>query len=746
MDRKRCLNAAKDGQVEVVSSIIDEAKKKAPPLNNVAYDMLSVASANNQISIVEKILSEGINVDGWNHSGQTSLYKACKSRHADWKIVKFLLDKGADVNKEVKGGWTPLAAACHYGKLEVINLLIEHGASLHWKTSEGNTPLAIAVYKKRVEVCLLLLRRGAEVDGTTKGGFSPLMISAQQGNTEISRILLGFGAHLKKRNDLGFTPLMLAAQNGHVKLVEIFLSQSIDCLYDSNDRGFTSLMLASDKGHLDTVRLLLSHMDGGNNSSSQTGVGVLMLAVNSGHKHVVQYLLDCREFLVNQADYQGVAALHLSAQSGDWEMSSLLLNYGATVDQRTSTGATPLMVASSNGHTTIAKLLINHGAQLDIIMNEENGFAALDWAVSQGHLVTVQSLLEAGASVTKNATALAEGFGNIEMVESLKEEDIKRPKIEHEAKRSASQNVPEASINYMVRETESQTSVSTNLGAFKAMKYQEMKKDEANSKITVTNVPTQTNTLPCKISFAQPKSIVTQKHEKEANLIGGDATFPSVRTVNVSTVTSPGASSTQPNLSVAEGPKEKTKAFTTETSNGRSNEKFDQTRMSVAEKQARGVSVLPSVITTKTVFTPNVSLPQPLSSVPEQQKEASKVLRTNIASSSTISHPRHTMARGATSVDSTPSTRDFSKDSTAMTHSSSAPAKMSELHELVQHLSSDPQRPPLILIHGYVDKRTINISDVDTVGLDQVNIFDHSRKGPEKPDDDDEDEEEGGED
>ena len=58
--------------------------------------------------------------------------------------MKFLLEKGADVNAPLRKGDTPLMKAVDGNDLALLNLLLEHGADVNAKGRKGRTPLSRA--------------------------------------------------------------------------------------------------------------------------------------------------------------------------------------------------------------------------------------------------------------------------------------------------------------------------------------------------------------------------------------------------------------------------------------------------------------------------------------------------------------------------------------------------------------------------------------------------------------------------
>ena len=78
-------------------------------------------------------------INSKDSNGETALHKA--SRVGDVRLVKYLIEKGAQVNAKAKTNFTPLHEATNYFHLEVSTILIDNGAELEAKDDSGWTPL-----------------------------------------------------------------------------------------------------------------------------------------------------------------------------------------------------------------------------------------------------------------------------------------------------------------------------------------------------------------------------------------------------------------------------------------------------------------------------------------------------------------------------------------------------------------------------------------------------------------------------
>lgn len=94
--------------------------------------------------IVKDLLNQGADVNVTNYKGQTALHCAAKAGFVE--PVRILLAHGANVNAQDRDGDTPLHTACrssiknHQRLQQVVDVLIQNGASLLEKNRQGRTP------------------------------------------------------------------------------------------------------------------------------------------------------------------------------------------------------------------------------------------------------------------------------------------------------------------------------------------------------------------------------------------------------------------------------------------------------------------------------------------------------------------------------------------------------------------------------------------------------------------------------
>lgn len=123
---------------------------------------LICASADGSISLIERWLAEGADINGESKDGRTPLIAA--TERGPLNTVNFLLKKGADINLESTVGRTALIAAVEGGRLNVVNYLLHKGADVNYRNVRDQTATSAAIANGLVQVFRVLLAGGANVE------------------------------------------------------------------------------------------------------------------------------------------------------------------------------------------------------------------------------------------------------------------------------------------------------------------------------------------------------------------------------------------------------------------------------------------------------------------------------------------------------------------------------------------------------------------------------------------------------
>jgi ankyrin repeat protein len=354
------MSAVWYGDLEMVQILLDcKADVSARSVNNyapihyVSQGPLSLTTPHDipQLfpDIARLLLGHGADLNARTNGGWTPLHAAAGCRmvvfvsvtrakdnesQARWrvaaeeesvKVVRVMLEHGADVGAEDNEGRIPLHAAMFNGTVDVVQVLLEYGANVGAKDNEGQTPLHMAVDYGRVEIVRMLLEHGANVGAKDNEGRTPLYLAVDYGKVEVVRMLLEHGANVSAKDNKGRTPLHVAVGYWKVEVVRMLLEHGANVGAKDNE-GKTLLHLVAEDGTLETVRMLLEH-----------------------------------GATVGAEDNKGRTPLHEAARMGRVEVERVLLEHGANVGSEDNESRTPFQIASANGDNEIIKLLSEHG-------------------------------------------------------------------------------------------------------------------------------------------------------------------------------------------------------------------------------------------------------------------------------------------------------------------------------------------------------------------------------------------------
>ena len=324
------------------------------------------------------------------------------------KVVRLLLENGADVEAKTKDGDTVLHLMASQGREAVVQLLLEKGADVEAKDDVyGYTALHMATQEGHETVVRLLVEKGAsvskKVEGVINSGWTALHFASCHGYEVVVRLLVNNGADVEAKDNDGNTPLHYAAWDRSEAVLRLLLEIGANIEAKNND-GRTAVQKAAGCGQEAAVRLLLDHTGVESNSEKLLQTAQLHNAVGRGDEATVRLLLE-KGADVTAKDNRGGTALHWAAENGHKAVVSLLLEKGEDIEAKDTFGATALHIAAERGHEAMVQLLLEKGA--DIKAKDETGEIALHYAAENGHEAVVRLLLEKGDDVNaedKNGT------------------------------------------------------------------------------------------------------------------------------------------------------------------------------------------------------------------------------------------------------------------------------------------------------------------------------------------------------
>lgn len=143
-------------------------------------------------------------VDSTDEVGYTPLHWALIREN--WEIAKFLIVKGADVNRQGTDGGSPMHCAANHENIEIIKLLLKNGAQKDLKNIWGNTPLCLASQRGCIKTVQFLISNGANISSKSNEGWTPLHYAYKSGHISVQQALINSGASDTIKDTFGKIP------------------------------------------------------------------------------------------------------------------------------------------------------------------------------------------------------------------------------------------------------------------------------------------------------------------------------------------------------------------------------------------------------------------------------------------------------------------------------------------------------------------------------------------------------------
>ncbi|KAL4995408.1 ankyrin repeat-containing domain protein [Aspergillus recurvatus] len=192
------LFAAGKGNLEILQDLVAYREKKRgnarfkPGYTDGAEPIHAAAGWNKSVpGCMEWLLEHGAKINEETRYWRTPLHFACDRLQPRVDIVRYLLEKGADIDHVSEDGETAIYLAASRGGGRVVRELLERKPNLHEKTVDGETVLHAAAENCSPSVVKLLVEAGADVYARDDRGWSILEYARHARRTETVQWITG---------------------------------------------------------------------------------------------------------------------------------------------------------------------------------------------------------------------------------------------------------------------------------------------------------------------------------------------------------------------------------------------------------------------------------------------------------------------------------------------------------------------------------------------------------------------------
>lgn len=403
---KQLLSAAEFGNLDLITSLLQDGGVSVNLADEDGYTSLLFASENGQHEAVRLLIRMGGEVNAKNAVGENCIWLA--SRYGHEAVVRTLLENGADVDSADELEQTAISAAAEGGHMRVVESLLEKGADVGIRTSYGETVHRFAAKGGHDDVVHVLQAHEAKnrpqmTSDLPETSSAPTPENGPQHAVDImDGNSGGTTLGLEPYPESGGSPqaaVSSVASDGEI--ASLRSHDGVDA--DGSDGGDAydhysedSLVSMAFYGMNAAVARLI-RAGHAFNKKDQHGYLALGMAAAQGHVSTVRTLLD-HGFDPDLQDDKGRTALWLAAYNGRHEVAQVLIDAGANLEIVDNyILCSPLMNAAHRGHIKVLRLLLNAGASKQLV--SEAGFSELGFAVIRRQIKVVELLLESGANV-----------------------------------------------------------------------------------------------------------------------------------------------------------------------------------------------------------------------------------------------------------------------------------------------------------------------------------------------------------
>ena len=369
-----------------------------------AWDLVIGSSATGNMENLLFVMKE---LDG-SKIGRDILDEAMEvaAQSNSLEAMKLLLKHGASPNGK-SPFWPPIFMAIAYGHPEAAKWLVENGADVNRQIGDRETPLMVAVKLDLHDMVEYLLEHGADVQAKSQHGLTALHYAAKTGNVTILKRLLAAGANKDVVNNMKQTPIDVAASEGNPPAFRLLLG-----LYDKKDRK-ALLDRALEQAFMHTKRNMalniLEHDETEDDAVTVVDDAALRQAVLASDAQKVKELVE-KGADVNAVDGDGNSLLELAfklrrdTESNDstgvkkQEIIHCLIDHGAKIGN-----IKPTLFVSERYSVTldekIMDFMLKNGADINEQRSSNDGRTMVTFLAMRRYISLLKRLLEAGADV-----------------------------------------------------------------------------------------------------------------------------------------------------------------------------------------------------------------------------------------------------------------------------------------------------------------------------------------------------------
>jgi ankyrin repeat protein len=251
-DSASLLDAAKLGSADAVRKLLPSASSQE------RRDAAIAATEEGRAEVLSLLLEAGVDPNTERPKGQwirpvwPLLFIAIEGKHE--AVIEALLAAGADVNAKAEYDGVrdvaPIRIAATQS-LKLVKKLLQAGADLSQRDAAGHTALSIAKARDKQPIIRFLEPLYARLEAQT------LHDAARDGDLAGVERLMAAGPNIDARDREGFTPLMVAVSVGQIEVARLLLERGASSAVASKTGQSLWILAMHSRAPVESAKLLL---------------------------------------------------------------------------------------------------------------------------------------------------------------------------------------------------------------------------------------------------------------------------------------------------------------------------------------------------------------------------------------------------------------------------------------------------------------------------------------------------------
>lgn len=173
----------------------------------------AIVRKEKQDNIINYFMSKGVNINKTDNDGNTPFMNAA-SANADLEIIRLLADSVKDINQKNIKGTSALAMAVRNNSPEIVKFLIERGADIKTSDAGGDNlaayliqsynPQKPGIFETKLKI---LQEKGFDFTVPQKNGNTLYHLAAAKNDLSLVKFLSSFNIDINRKNSEGMTAL-----------------------------------------------------------------------------------------------------------------------------------------------------------------------------------------------------------------------------------------------------------------------------------------------------------------------------------------------------------------------------------------------------------------------------------------------------------------------------------------------------------------------------------------------------------